>query len=319
VIDFENMVQRNPKTGMERKLRCVPKATDHVEVVDRLQEFSRTASPEDDLEATEHSSRSVDPQENHDDLEADEMSETCDDASSTTSKDAGVARPKKNYATTIGRGSVQHTTVSYRGKAAAAYTECLAEHHQSAIEKAPHRLRKTTEGQMKSVPVTFSHVGAAGANRQAAEELDKQRQLQEAMQLKQDEHNVASWIFAVTSHHAVGEAVKGNVCLLSALQSGEALCDLINAIWPGRIEQKGILRGEVKAFRRVENIAKFCQVCTELGMAEQNMFAPAKLSAGQESLRSCLFCLFALGALLPESPEYEGPRLHSTRKIQTED
>lgn len=207
----------------------------------------------------------------------------------------------------------RHKVVSYRGHAAATYMESVAAKHQIDTAKAPHRF-EAVDGAARSVSVNFSSVGAAPPTtyssehpRRSVEVLDQSRREQGMLQLQQDEEKVTLWISAVTGHSSVAAAAAGEQSLQDALQSGEAFCDLINAVWPGRIQ--GILRGEVKPFRRVENILKFCRACTDLGMDETNLFAPALLAAGTESVRNVLRCLLALGALVPDPPGYEGPRL----------
>merc|ERR1711920_367755 len=60
------------------------------------------------------------------------------------------------------------------------------------------------------------------------------------------------WIVKVTGHAATAAAAEGECSLQVALRSGEALCDLVNAVWPGRIV--GILRGEVKPYLQIENV-----------------------------------------------------------------
>merc|ERR1712216_634878 len=107
---------------------------------------------------------------------------------------------------------------------------------------------------------------------------------------QQDERRVAQWICAVTGNASMATAAAGEQDFLTALQSGKVFCDLLNAIWPGCIV--GILRGEVIQFRREENLSWFCQACVRLGMNEKDLFAPADLATGRESLRDILRCLF---------------------------
>lgn len=209
------------------------------------------------------------------------------------------------------RGPEDHRVVSYRGKVAAAYMEIVKEKQEISIQKAPNRLEKVN-GAVCSVPRRFSSVGAAAEDEVQegmgeVRDLDQRREELEVAQLRQDERRVAQWIFAVTADVGAGEAATGEQTLQAVLRSGEVLCDLINAVWPGRIV--GILRGEVKPFRAVENILQFCKACTDVGVDEHSLLAPADLAAGTGSSRNVLRCLFALGAALPEPPEYEGPRL----------
>lgn len=220
-------------------------------------------------------------------------------------------------------GSEDHKIVRYRGLVAAAYMERVAEKQQMAIEKTPHRFEKA-DGAVRSVHVKFSKIGAEAAAHmhRDAIELDQSRKEKEMMMLQQDEARVAHWISAITGHESVVAAAAGEPLpcvdvlsptprhktpLLIALQSGEALCDLINVVWPGRIS--GILRGQVTPFRRVENIMKFTGACTDLGMDEKHLFSPAELAAGRETSRNVVRCLIALDTLLPDPSNYDGPRL----------
>lgn len=221
-------------------------------------------------------------------------------------------------------GPEVHKVISYQGQAAAEYARKIEEKQRIWIERFPHRFEADRDGKVRSVPVKFSMVGRArsdseheGASsaeitRQSVEVLDSSRQMQQQLQLRKDEQAVASWIYAVTGDAGAQAAAEGRCSLQTALQSGEALCDLVNAVWPNRI--LGILRGDLKPYKKLANITRFIQACTDLGV--NSIFIPADLSEGK-NLRSVVRCLFALGARVPDPPEFRGPRLEDSIELPT--
>eukprot|EP00927_Polykrikos_kofoidii_P051547 TRINITY_DN45341_c0_g1_i1.p1 TRINITY_DN45341_c0_g1~~TRINITY_DN45341_c0_g1_i1.p1 ORF type:complete len:919 (+),score=173.33 TRINITY_DN45341_c0_g1_i1:96-2759(+) len=218
-----------------------------------------------------------------------------------------------------------HEVMWFQGSAAAKYARKVSESHMAAMERAPHRLLKTENEGTQSVPIRYSVLlsrdadgdeeaevdGGADVDQplvQKAFSLDDSREVQRLQEMKEQEKLAARWIHAVTGHEGAEAAATGEGSLEDALRSGEALCDLINAVWPGRIV--GILRGEVKAFRRVENITRFLRVCEQLGVEldECTRFGPAELASGKNIAR-VVRCIFALDAQVPPPPQYSGPRL----------
>ncbi|CAK0831260.1 unnamed protein product, partial [Prorocentrum cordatum] len=97
-----------------------------------------------------------------------------------------------------------------------------------------------------------------------AEALDQSRRQQQLEQSREDEQAVARWVHAVTGDAGALAAAEGRRPLEEALQSGEALCDLVNAVWPGQIV--GTVRGEAQGGRRLLNITRFVQACPRLGV-----------------------------------------------------
>lgn len=221
------------------------------------------------------------------------------------------------------RGPTVHKIISFQGSAAAAYARKVEESQRLAMERAPQRFEKQEDGSARSVPMKFSMVGRLPvddleerANR-SADELDTSREQQRSQQLRDEERRVAQWIHAVTGDPGADAVAAGSCTLYAALQSGEALCDLVNAIWPGRIV--GIRRGQTDSAsprssrRRLANATHFVQACVELGVEGSNMLLPSDLAEGK-GLRSVVRCIFALGALTPEPPDFDGPRLMPVTK-----
>lgn len=147
---------------------------------------------------------------------------------------------------------------------------------------------------------------APGVIRRDVQELDSSRNEQRQLEILEDELAAARWIYAVTGDDGAKAAAEGTITLEIALQSGEVLCDLVNAVWPGHVV--GILRGQVKAYRRVENVTLFLKACEDLGMGLYDLFAPVDLTEGKNP-RSVVRCVFALDSLVTKAPMYDGPRL----------
>eukprot|EP00931_Biecheleriopsis_adriatica_P057088 TRINITY_DN33855_c0_g1_i1.p1 TRINITY_DN33855_c0_g1~~TRINITY_DN33855_c0_g1_i1.p1 ORF type:complete len:593 (-),score=120.67 TRINITY_DN33855_c0_g1_i1:30-1808(-) len=209
--------------------------------------------------------------------------------------------------------SPAHKVISFQGCAAVEYARRIEESQRLAAARAPHRWERSDGKNGRSVPVEmFSVAAAAGAqperrmSQRTAQVLDNSIQAQQQQQLREDEVRTAAWLYAVTGAPAAGEASAGCSSLEAALQSGEVLCDLVNAIWPGRIV--GIARGEAaqKHFRRIANITQFVQSCTSIGVDASSLFVPSDLVEGK-NFRSVIRCIWALALLVPEA--FEGPHL----------
>jgi len=215
------------------------------------------------------------------------------------------------------RGDEVHQVMSYQGRAAAEYARRIEESARVSAEKAPHRFEKRGTGAIRSVAVKFSVARSAEtevqtnatsssqAEERTLEVLDTHRQERQLLQLREDEMSAARWIHAVTGHAQMGSAAEGQCSLQEPLQSGEALCDLVNAVWPGRIN--GVYREGAQRYKHVANITLFLKALSDLGLDEGFLFAPTDLAEGK-NLRPVVRCIMALAALVPEPPEYEGPR-----------
>ncbi|CAJ1349701.1 unnamed protein product [Effrenium voratum] len=199
--------------------------------------------------------------------------------------------------------------ISFQGSAALEYARRIEEKQRLEAARAPHRW-EAHNGTRRSVPVhrleTKSASGAAERQHYGTMEvLDHSIQAHQEQQLRDDELQVAAWIYAVTGDSGSKAAAAGQGTLQDALQSGEVLCDLINAIWPNRIV--GISRGAAAQllFRRVANITQFVQACSKEGMSN-SVFVPGDLAEGK-NFRSVVRCLCALAHQVPDT--WEGPRL----------
>ena len=206
-----------------------------------------------------------------------------------------------------GRPAAGSKVISYQGCVAMEYARKLEEKQRMEAERAPHRW---AQGLKCSVPVdrleTKSATGAAERHHYGTVEvLDHSIQAHQEQQLREDELRAALWIHQVTGDEASGAAAAGKGSLQEALQTGEVLCDLINAIWDGKIV--GISRGpeSQKLFRRVANITLFIQFCKTHGISH-SVFVPADLAEGR-NFRSVVRCLCALAQHVPET--WDGPRM----------
>jgi len=221
------------------------------------------------------------------------------------------------------QGAEVHTVFSYQGSAAAAYAKKVAEQRRAATERAPNRFEKTEHGTPRSVAVTFNMVApsvpeasaVAAQTQHSAQKmgnsLEELQSDQPLRNLRDQEHLVAQWLHAVTGDQQADGVASGQSTLFDVLRSGEVLCDLINAIWPGKIV--GIKRGQTLTMspcssrRRLTNVTLFVQACRNLGMDQQDMCISSDLE-DSKGLRNVMRCIFAIGALVPET-EFEGPRL----------
>jgi len=98
------------------------------------------------------------------------------------------------------------------------------------------------------------------------------------------EYEVISWITSVVGVPIVGD-------MQNMLQSGEVLCQLINALFPGTIPKINTSR---MAFKKMENIAWFLEACeTKAGVASMYLFMTTDLFEGTNMKQVCL-CLNAL-------------------------
>jgi len=213
-------------------------------------------------------------------------------------------------------GPEVHNVISYRGQAAAEYARQIEEQQKEWLERCPHRVEAGGDGKNHCVHVRISIVGkekeAALPERQSVKVLDTSRQQQQELRLREDERAVAAWIYANTGDLNALAAAEGRCELQTALQPGDALCDLVNAVWPGRIS--GIRRGDAKNVTKLSNITKFLKACSDLGVGD--VFTPSDLFEGK-NVRSVVRCLFALAARVPEPPEFEGPRLEDSMEPLT--
>eukprot|EP00435_Cladocopium_sp_Y103_P045721 s672_g13.t1 len=207
--------------------------------------------------------------------------------------------------------------ISYQGSVAVEYARRIEEQQRQNAERAPHRW---SQGLKVSVPVdrleTKSASGAAERHHYGTVEvLDHSIQAQQEQQLREDELRLAAWIHHVTGDAQSGAAAAGKGSLQEALQTGEVLCDLINAIWPGKIV--GISRGQgaQTLFKRVANITHFVQFCSSLQLSH-SLFVPADLAEGR-NFRQVIRCLCALAQHVPET--WDGPRFQPAPEVRHSD
>lgn len=208
--------------------------------------------------------------------------------------------------------------ISYQGSVAVEYARRIEEQQRQNAARAPHRW---SQGLKVSVPVdrleTKSASGAEPLRHHygTVEVLDHSIQAQQEQQLREDELRLAAWIHHVTGDAQSGAAAAGKGSLQEALQTGEVLCDLINAIWPGKIV--GISRGQgaQTLFKRVANITHFVQFCSSLQLSH-SLFVPADLAEGR-NFRQVIRCLCALAQQVPET--WDGPRFQPAPEVRHSD
>mmetsp|Transcript_45633 Transcript_45633/g.105931 ORF Transcript_45633/g.105931 Transcript_45633/m.105931 type:complete len:430 (-) Transcript_45633:35-1324(-) len=112
------------------------------------------------------------------------------------------------------------------------------------------------------------------------------------------ENDAADWIEAITK-----ASVKGNFA--AALKSGEVLCNLINAILPGKIK----VNKAGMPFKERENISNFIKACTELGVKSHSIFNPDDLYE-EKNMLAVVNCIHRLGAVVQTNvPTFTGPTL----------
>lgn len=206
----------------------------------------------------------------------------------------------------------QHKAIAFRGLAGAEYMRRIEESNSKAVQQAPHKWEAEKDGHKRSVPVAkLDVVGLTSLskemeeefrNHRSAEDLDDTRAEAQRRKDLEEEQTIASWIYAVTDNDDAGAAMDGEMSLQEALQTGEALCDLVRGIWPEHIDSQKISRGQAQQFRhRLGNIDMFLKACIQVGVPEHSRFVAADLLDGKNP-RSLVRCLVALAGKAPELP-----------------
>lgn len=75
--------------------------------------------------------------------------------------------------------------------------------------------------------------------------------------------------------------------LHTALQDGVVLCKLVNAMFPGVIKQYN--KPSSYAFKLIENINLFIQVCKKMGLVEEQLFLATDLYENKNMVRGPIF------------------------------
>jgi len=97
-----------------------------------------------------------------------------------------------------------------------------------------------------------------------------------------------------------------------SLRTGEALCDLANAIRKGVIGKVARVTGvEMSEMRRNakmnENVGQYVDACAELGMPTHGLFMTADLYDEARSAETALRNVAALAKIAARSADYGGP------------
>ena len=112
------------------------------------------------------------------------------------------------------------------------------------------------------------------------------------------EREAREWIKAVT-----GEALEGT--LQEALKSGVVLCTLVNALKPGVCKKPSTMK---MAFQQMENIAKYLEACSALGVPKHDLFQTVSLYENQDMM-AVITNIHSLGRVSGKVPGYGGPTL----------
>ena len=112
------------------------------------------------------------------------------------------------------------------------------------------------------------------------------------------EREAREWIEAVT-----GEALEGT--LQEALKSGVVLCALVNALKPGVCKKPSTMK---MAFQQMENIAKYLEACSALGVPKHDLFQTVSLYENQDMM-AVITNIHSLGRVSGKVPGYSGPTL----------
>ena len=112
------------------------------------------------------------------------------------------------------------------------------------------------------------------------------------------EREAREWIEAVT-----GEALEGT--LQEALKSGVVLCALVNALKPGVCKKPSTMK---MAFQQMENIAKYLEACSALGVPKHDLFQTVSLYENQDMM-AVITNIHSLGRVSGKMPGYSGPTL----------
>ena len=112
------------------------------------------------------------------------------------------------------------------------------------------------------------------------------------------EREAREWIEAVT-----GEALEGT--LQEALKSGVVLCALVNALKPGVCKKPSTMK---MAFQQMENIAKYLEACSALGVPKHDLFQTVSLYENQDMM-AVITNIHSLGRVSGKVPGYGGPTL----------
>ena len=92
------------------------------------------------------------------------------------------------------------------------------------------------------------------------------------------------------------------------LKDGQLLCKVINAISPGKIKK---ISSSSMAFRQMENVSKFLEAASDLGVAGPSLFQTVALYE-QKDMLAVLICIQALSRAATEGG-YTGPAMDINR------
>ncbi len=153
--------------------------------------------------------------------------------------------------------------------------------------------------------------GVIGVGSSPRRDVDAELAAGKALTTAVFEQQARQWINAVRESQSQ-DVVSADAELADVLRSGLILCELLNAIRPEAAVKTS--KSSFPAHQR-ENIGKFVEGCTALGVPDAENFETADLYEGT-NLMQVWRCVASLGKHTPES--YTGPAMASAADIRAE-
>lgn len=141
--------------------------------------------------------------------------------------------------------------------------------------------------------------------------LDKDLKAKAAQKYDHElEKEVTTWIEQVTGKP------KGDQEFAEWLKNGVVLCELVNAISPGKIPK---VNASAMPFKQMENITYFMNAARDLGVAEYALFGTPDLYEAK-NMGSVVNCVYAFGGVVQVSvPSFTGPKLGIAIEVGSKD
>jgi len=210
----------------------------------------------------------------------------------------------------------------YRGSAAEEYSAVVSEKNRLLHEKAPYQLIEQDGAKQHTVAVVES---APELQPETAQRLhrefhliDKDRRKAEKKFRFEEAREASAWVAELTGREEFKTLLASTrkiSPLRAALQSGEALCELANALavcaGAEKVPVPSFVQNPANKFLRMDNVTKFIYACREFfELPEHQLFSTADLAEESGDIWVVVRCLFALGGRIQATyPDFPGPRL----------